>query len=623
MKRINSQQDFDDLVRQLEIQAHNQPKLYQKRVMLLAMLGNLYLWGVVLVTLLMLGLTIWLTLRVNILWAKLFIGVLPMLWMVGSALFIRAELPDDGLEIEREDAPALFEMIDELRDRLKSPKFHHVHITDELNAGVMQVPKGLLGGTTNYLILGLPLMQALSVDEFKAVLAHEFGHLSKSHARFFNWIYRQRLRFSQIMASFEDSRRADWILRPFLNWYIPYFNAYSFPLARANEYEADRISAQLTSPQIASQALTRLEVIGSYRSEKFWQAMFADTKHSERPTSQPYRNFVSRYRQDIHADDSQRWLNSALAIKTDTTDTHPSLNDRLTALNSSPQWAMDTSERADSLLAISLDELVNHFDQDWQQQVTPNWKQEHEYYQQDKKELMALQQKINRGETLTIDEHFGRLQLAYRLDKINREQYQQHIRALLNKASNHVGANYTYGRLLLNNDDEKGVSYLQTAMQLNPALIGDASEAIRDFYWRIGHKIKAEQWHQQYINQMQQEYEDYLRHHRISTDDDFVEHRLTADQYQRLTYVLQSVAQVKQAYVAKRLVGQNREVHVVIYKVLGSMEMYSRKKISEIHEKIEHLLPKVGAEILLINVDEDEDNVFIKNFKSLNNAKLK
>jgi hypothetical protein len=42
-----------------------------------------------------------------------------------------------------------------------------------------------------------------ALEQFKAVLAHEFGHLSKGHGRMANWIYRQRLRWSRLMTALE------------------------------------------------------------------------------------------------------------------------------------------------------------------------------------------------------------------------------------------------------------------------------------------------------------------------------------------------------------------------------------------------------------------------------------
>ena len=87
------------------------------------------------------------------------------------------------------------------------PKVHEVLLTHDFNAAIAQVPRlGLFGFHKNYLILGLPLMMALSLDQFRAVLAHEFGHLSGAHGRFGSWIYRIRRSWYQLMANLEHQQ---------------------------------------------------------------------------------------------------------------------------------------------------------------------------------------------------------------------------------------------------------------------------------------------------------------------------------------------------------------------------------------------------------------------------------
>jgi Zn-dependent protease with chaperone function len=71
-----------------------------------------------------------------------------------------------------------------LRQALRSPRLHHVLITDYFNAAVCRRRAlGFSGGTaTTY--SSTSLAKALTVEQFKAVLAHEFGHLSEGHAPF-------------------------------------------------------------------------------------------------------------------------------------------------------------------------------------------------------------------------------------------------------------------------------------------------------------------------------------------------------------------------------------------------------------------------------------------------------
>jgi hypothetical protein len=222
-------EEFETLVGRLEEQAKRNPAGYRTRVLLMALLGNAYL-GVMLALIALLVVAA----AISVVWlkaagAKIAILMAVFLWLVLRALWVRL-VPPEGAEITARDAPELFGMIEELRRALRSPRFDHVLVTDDFNAAVAQAPRfGLFGWYRNYLLIGLPLAKALTVEQFKAVLAHEFGHLSKGHGRMSNWIYRQRLRWSRLMAALEEAENWGVVLfRPFLRWYAPYFNAYSY-----------------------------------------------------------------------------------------------------------------------------------------------------------------------------------------------------------------------------------------------------------------------------------------------------------------------------------------------------------------------------------------------------------
>lgn len=626
MARISSQQEFDDLVAELEQQARYNPKSYGRKVFWLAMLGQMYFWGMIAVAIGVLLVVIALMVFVNILWAKLLFVVLPVVWMVLRVLWLKFEPPEDGLELEPTDAPALFAIIHNLEKKLNTQTFHHVHITDEFNASVVQMPKGLFGGTTNYLLIGLPLMQALSVEQFTAVLAHEFGHLSKSHARFSNWIYRQRMRFMRIMAAFEDSRsQGDFLLRPFLNWYIPYFSAYSFPLARANEYEADKIAGEITSNTAIAQALANIHVIASYREEQYWQSVFRHTRTSPTPAVKPYRQFASQFVQDITTQQQHDWLVTALAHRTDTADTHPSLTDRLSALQLSAQTALpQAGMSAETLLGADCYEaVVSYFDDEWKKSVAKHWQENYQQYQEDKKTLTVLQQRIKAGEALTADEQLERLQLAEILEVINTDSLIKHLTALQKSYSNHAKINFVLGRVLIDNQQETGVMYLQTAMRLDESCSRYASEILRDYYWQKGDKYTADSWHAKLEYYQHKLYENYVQNNRINLDDDFVTHDLTEPQYEKLYHGIRTVPQVKQASIVKRLGDRNnRETHVLCFKVIGQYETYSQNKIDIAYDKLQTVVDKVGGDILLINLDEDTENLFFKKFKKIHQSKL-
>jgi hypothetical protein len=83
--------------------------------------------------------------------------------------------------------------------------------------------------------LGLPLLLALP-PAARAVLAHEFGHLSSNTSRFNARVYRQRARWETRRAAL--AHHGGLVVagaRRFLDWYAPYYAAYNWNLAMYTE----------------------------------------------------------------------------------------------------------------------------------------------------------------------------------------------------------------------------------------------------------------------------------------------------------------------------------------------------------------------------------------------------
>lgn len=174
------QEKFDLLVKKLENYARQHPKAYQMRVRMLALLGYCYILLVVAVTIALVGFLIFIifeTGRISGRMIQLIIFLIIPIAVILRSLWVSLPAPI-GLQLKRKQVPELFVLLDELSKALQVPRFHRVLLTPEFNAGVVQVPRwGLFGGQQNYLLLGLPLMQALSPQEFRAVIAHELGHI--------------------------------------------------------------------------------------------------------------------------------------------------------------------------------------------------------------------------------------------------------------------------------------------------------------------------------------------------------------------------------------------------------------------------------------------------------------
>ncbi|MBE9042426.1 M48 family metalloprotease, partial [Oscillatoriales cyanobacterium LEGE 11467] len=332
-----AQTKFDILVAKLEGFSKQKPGQYRLRVALFAALGYAYIFFVLVGLLAIIGLilsAIFFSKRINGSVIKLLIILLIPAWAIVRSLWVTFP-PPQGIRLSRRQVPELFALVDELTAKLQAPRFHNILLNREFNAGVVQIPRlGILGWQQNYLLLGLPLMQALSLEQLKAVLAHELGHLSGNHSRFSAWIYRVRKTWLQIYERLHQSDRpgTSILFDRFLNWYWPSFDAYSFTLARMNEYEADRCAAQLAGARNTAEALMNVEIKARFLESSFWSDIHKQIEHQADPPEDVYSSMLGVLHRPVAEDKSDRWLKEALGEKTNNEDTHPCLSDRLKSL---------------------------------------------------------------------------------------------------------------------------------------------------------------------------------------------------------------------------------------------------------------------------------------------------
>jgi Zn-dependent protease with chaperone function len=234
--------------------------------------------------------------------------------------------------LPREEAPALYAALDDLRARLGVGYEMQIILTDDFNAGALEMP-GLLGslGTRRTLYLGVPLLCALRPQEALGVIGHELGHFSRRHGLLGQRIYRTR----QGWFSYTDADRHDSTLEQgaaaFARMFVPFFNSYTFVYGRRCEYEADADAASVVGSSTMAQALARTDVFNRIQEENFG----AELARAQRESAEPPADFADRIIRSAARQEQtvlDHHLQLALAQKSDWLDTHPCLAERIAAL---------------------------------------------------------------------------------------------------------------------------------------------------------------------------------------------------------------------------------------------------------------------------------------------------
>ncbi|MDI9238216.1 M48 family metallopeptidase [Lysobacter sp. LF1] len=203
------------------------------------------------------------------------------IFMAKGLVFFKRSAGHSDLELKAADQPELFAFLHRLADEARAPRPHRVFLSPRVNAGVFYDLSlfNLIVPSKKNLDIGLALVNVLNLGEFKAVLAHEFGHFAQRTMAVGRWVYVAHQIASQLIARRDalDSLlgtlsrldiRIAWIgwALSLIVWAIRSLVESAFrivvlserALSREMEYQADLVAASLTGSDALVHALHRL-----------------------------------------------------------------------------------------------------------------------------------------------------------------------------------------------------------------------------------------------------------------------------------------------------------------------------------------------------------------------------
>jgi Zn-dependent protease with chaperone function len=555
-----NEKEFVALVERLESYSHEQPEFYRLRVALLAVLGYFVLFGTIGSTFLI-AIAVIYVLQINFLTIKLLI--VPIGFAVVLLRSFRLDFPEpEGEELKFSDAPRLFDLAKKIRAATQGPPVHKILVTGEFNASMLQRPRlGLLGWPRNYLIVGLPLMQALSPTDVRAVLTHELGHLSGNHGKFSSWVYGVRQIWIQVLENLRKQRYNFGLFERFFAWYAPYFNAYSFVLARRQEYEADQCSARLVGRQASARALINLHLKERVVEEEFLPALFKRADKEPRPPDNAFNEMLTALKEPVPADKKQLWFSRELTRHHEYHDTHPALGDRLVALGfpnirqQADVTVFQTEERGESGLEHFLNKLpkglVERRNKAWQARVNEAWVDRFHYVREAERSLAKLNERAQ-SVKLTLDETWDRARfVAGTQDSVAAIPY---LREVIQMLPDHAAANYRLGEALLAQGEEAGIQHLETCMDKDYTSIPASCELIYFFLKSQQRETEAEKYRTRTSDYYTEIELAEQERNTVSKKDDFTSHGLEREAIAALRLQLGKYPQLASAYLVKKVV---------------------------------------------------------------------
>ncbi len=204
------------------------------------------------------------------------------LFMIKALFFIKRINTIDDVEITAGQEPELFKFINEVADNAGAPRPHRVYLSPRVNASVFYDLSiiNLIFPTKKNLEIGLGLVNSVSINEFKAILAHEFGHFAQKTMAVGRWVYISRQIASHIVATRDwfdkfirglssvDIRVAwigwlisifVWCIRSLMDTLFTIVVLAERALSREMEFNADLVAVSLSGSDAIVNGLYKLE----------------------------------------------------------------------------------------------------------------------------------------------------------------------------------------------------------------------------------------------------------------------------------------------------------------------------------------------------------------------------
>jgi Zn-dependent protease with chaperone function len=211
------------------------------------------------------------------------LGIMVIYFLI-KFIFAIKKYDRSGLyEIKEKEHPDLYSFIRQLTKETKTPMPKHIYLSPDVNACVFYDSSflSMFFPVRKNLLIGLGLVNSVNMSEFKAVIAHEFGHFSQHSMKLGAYVfnvnkmihnmlydndgyYNMLNRWSSVSGYFtifvaltvKIVKGMQWILQKVYK----VVNKSNLRLSRQMEHHADSVSAYVTGPNHLASALRRIEL---------------------------------------------------------------------------------------------------------------------------------------------------------------------------------------------------------------------------------------------------------------------------------------------------------------------------------------------------------------------------
>ena len=561
-------QKYYELVRRYEQEAKQHPIRFQRRTSRYIWIGYAYIGFILLLMFVLTAIAcalVYFKPQLITILGLLFVGFFT--WNLVATLLTKIP-PIAGIRLKRDQLPILFGEMDTLREQMDVSDFDEVILIDEMNASAGEHrSRGLVGRKTRALSLGMPLLEALNVDEFRIVLGHEIAHLARGHSNLHARVWHLRNFWLKMLGEGEVSFWWRWFAR----FYSDRFEAMAAVISREFEFEADRIASEAGNKRDNISAHIKMELLNSVydiqQNEWINAQIFEDPKIPTNVIS----TYCQRLKQPIDPGEAKKHLRRILAVETSIYLTHPSCRDRiamdgfpvdrpLTEMVETALTYINQPEGVDHQLASHYflgahrDGLLRELDDQYATQSKQMWEYRTEFISHAKEELKAVEKRIAEAEATGRNPEEEDLEIRANIfyeimdQKSTNESYEKVLEHYPENASAlFVTGQYAYQREF---DLEKAEDRFVQAVESDPRLEYDVSSYMVAVCRELEKPAEADRWQQHSFGALDALNDSYNERAMVKLKDKFIPAELTEEQIDKIVTQIAHIKNIGKVWVA-------------------------------------------------------------------------
>jgi len=215
------------------------------------------------------------------------VGIMVLFFLIKFIFSVKKFDTSTSIELEESAQPELFAFIRQLTKDTQTPFPRKIMLSPEVNACVFYNDSfwSMLFPVRKNLQIGLALVNTLTISEFKAVMAHEFGHFSQRSMKLGSFVYNvNKVIYNMLYENNSFGRFLEGYSQ--LHWAISFFmtitvtiikgiqqilqqmyslvNKRYMALSREMEFHADAVAASVSGSSELINALRKIEMSSGF-----------------------------------------------------------------------------------------------------------------------------------------------------------------------------------------------------------------------------------------------------------------------------------------------------------------------------------------------------------------------